>query len=132
MKSTQYYNRYNDCITFAHENNTVTMTGHNREWLRYGYANDYSQAYELYLLQCKHLQIQGMTYQEFAHEVMTNDDYIPYLKHVTSDTDNIDTVDPSGGPYLQVGTNLKMFFNDQTDRVIQHITINNDKVIFTL
>lgn len=146
MKST-HYNRYKDTITFAHENNTVTMTGHNPEWMRYGYANDYTDAYHIYLNQCKALtepdyfylvednnenKLRPMTYQEFAHEVNTNNDYTPYLKYVTSDTDTIDMVDPSGGPYIQVGTNLKMFFDDHTDRIVQHITINNDSVIFTL
>lgn len=47
-------------------------------------------------------------------------------------TDKIIMVDPSGGPYMSVGTNLKNYFNDKTDRIISEININENKIIFII
>lgn len=52
----------------------------------------------------------------------------------TMNTDNqiIGMVDPSGGPYISLGDNLKSFFNDEKDRIVKAIKIHSDKVIFKL
>jgi hypothetical protein len=50
------------------------------------------------------------------------------------DTDDktIEFVDPSGGPYLNVGTNLRFIFQNFKDIYITKIDINKDVIIFTV
>lgn len=47
-------------------------------------------------------------------------------------TSNIIMIDPSGGPYLVIGSNLKRYFEDDKDRFIKLITIDIDKIIFKI
>ena len=41
-------------------------------------------------------------------------------------------VDPSGGPYLSVGTNLKYYFETKENMVIKSITFDKNEIIFQL
>jgi hypothetical protein len=129
-----YYNRYNDKLTFEHQGKTVEMTGHS-QYYRVGYPNVYDKAYQAFLEDnAKHL-IPLMEFKEFKKEVhnYNNEAMRPYSQLVYSDTDTIDMVDPSGGPYLVVGSNLKMFFRkDYEDLIIKEIKTEIDKIIFTI
>jgi hypothetical protein len=111
------------------------MTGHS-PYYRIGYPNVYDKAYQTYLEDnAKHL-IPLMNFEEFKEEVHNyskNPAMRPYIELVYSDPDTIDMVDPSGGPYLTVGTNLKSFFGkDYEDLVIKEIKTEIGKVIFTI
>jgi len=53
----------------------------------------------------------------------------------------VNMVDPSGGPYIALGSNLKLFFEDEIDRFVSEIKIldgdakhfgDNVDVLFTL
>ena len=129
-KTTSYINRYGDNIVFEEINeNTIFMYGFNPEWMRYGYPNDYSEAYEVYCLGNQN----PMTYQEFVFEVehnfhSTNSPYEPFYKFIKSDKSCIDMVDPSGGPYIQIGTNIGLYFEDKKERRVQSISIEDNKV----
>jgi hypothetical protein len=35
----------------------------------------------------------------------------------------VNMVDPSGGPYIEIGNNLKSFFHDGVDRIVESIKI---------
>lgn len=148
MKTT-YYNRYGDNIIFEELNNTtVEMSGYNPEWLRVGFANDYTDAYELYLNQCRFLEepdfdylvedvknheCRPMSYQEFIYEVENNKQYLHYSKLVKADHNVYRMVDPSGGPYIAVGMNLGHYFNDKVVREVTEIKfLEKHKVIFTI
>lgn len=50
----------------------------------------------------------------------------------TKSEDEIDMVDPSGGPYLTVNSNLKLYFEDNKNRFIKSIKIDTDKIIFEI
>lgn len=41
-------------------------------------------------------------------------------------------VDPSGGPYLALGSDLRLFWGDEVRRIIKAIRINNQAVDFTI
>lgn len=41
-------------------------------------------------------------------------------------------VDPSGGPYLAVGTNLKYYFEVKEDMIISDIIFNKGHIVFIL
>ena len=47
-----------------------------------------------------------------------------YLRYgFDEDPSEVNMVDPSGGPYIEVGHNLKGFFNDGVDRIVEEIKI---------
>lgn len=139
-----YHNRYNDKITFDHKGKTVTMSGHS-PYFRYSWPNKYDVAYTKYLasayLDAKLEQNQMLTQEEFekALYIDKGDDsnwhknalYQLFGKYIYSDKDTIDMVDPSGGPYLTVGTNLKSFFGKGYENlIIESIEIKKDKIKF--
>lgn len=104
-----YTNRYGDDHTFELlPNGNVKWTG-NFEWCRFGWPNVYKDAYAQYVAdggtdninRFKELvhewDNQASAYTEFAKK---------YMHLVYSDTESIDMVDPSGGPYISVGMPL--------------------------
>ena len=129
-----YRNRYRDEIIFDHKGKTVTMTGYS-QWFRYGFPNVYDKAYQAFIEEnAKHL-IPLMDFEEFKKEVHNykNESMKPYAELVYSDRDTIDMVDPSGGPYLTVGMNLKMFFGkDYQDLIIKSIKVNKGNIKFKI
>jgi hypothetical protein len=138
-----YHNRYNDKITFDHKGKTVTMSGYN-PYIRYGFPNVYDKAYEKYVesahIDAKLKSNQILTQEEFEKVLFVTKDEDAYEsnalcklfgKYIYSDKDTIDMVDPSGGPYLTVGTDLKSFFGkDYENLIIESIEIKKDKIKF--
>ena len=49
-----------------------------------------------------------------------------------TDWDKVYMVDPSGGPYIALGTNLGMFYGDNVERIVEGISINELSVIFKI
>lgn len=106
----KYTNRYNDEFTFeVNERGNIDWKG-NFEYCRVGMPNDYSKAWEVF-----QKEYGGLDYEEFKASVHTYDEvkreYIfpDLLPLITSKKDVINMVDPSGGPYLTEGTNMKTF-----------------------
>jgi hypothetical protein len=140
-----YHNRYKDKITFDHKGKTVTMSGYN-PYFRYGFPNVYDKAYEKYLesahVDAKLESDQILTQEEFEKVLFVTKDEDAYEsnalcklfgKYIYSDKDTIDMVDPSGGPYLTVGMNLKEFFGrDYEDLIIRSIKIGKSKTTFKI
>ena len=140
-----YHNRYNDKITFDHKGKTVTMSGYS-PYFRYSWPNKYDVAYTKYLasayLDAKLEQSQMLTQEEFEKVLYIDKDdtgwhnnalYKLFGKYIYSDRDTIDMVDPSGGPYLTVGTNLRMFFGkDYEDLIIETIEIGKKNIKFKI
>jgi hypothetical protein len=128
-----YYNRYKDEITFEHEGNTVVMTG--GSWFRYGWPNVYDKAYRAFIEDnAKHLT-PLMNLEEFKKEVHNYKDEAmrPYSELVYSDRDTIDMIDPSGGPYISLGDNLKTFFGKEyQDLIITEIKLEENTVTFKI
>lgn len=143
-----YTNRYKDKIIFTEiSEDTVEMTGFNNEWCRYGYENDYSEAYEKYVETCNLLKepdynyliddpssnkVRVMTLIEFIEALKNNESYYHFHKLVKSNKSKYDMVDPSGGPYINLGTDLKFFFKDGKTRIVKNIEPKNEKIIFTV
>jgi len=142
---TIYINRYKDKIVFDHKGNTVTMTGYG-PYFRYGWPNVYDKAYEKYvesaLVDANLEGNQILTQEEFEKLLFVKKDedsyesnalYKLFGKYIYSDTDTIDMVDPSGGPYITVGMNLKEFFGrDYEDLIIESIKIGKNGIKFKI
>lgn len=111
MKTT-YKNRYGDEFSFSKTEDGNVLWEGDFTYCRIGYPNDYSKAYNAYLHDHKHVQ-DLMSFNQFKNVVHEYDDeththiYDKYLKMVESLKDKINMVDPSGGPYLAEGMNLK-------------------------
>ena len=115
MKKVFYTNRYNDVFTFSKTDDGNILFEGEFKWMRCGWPNVYDKAYEAY---CADVDTdEQMTMGEFKIAVHEYDketfEYTPlskkYQKLVYSDTNKIDMIDPSGGPYLHSGYDMGMF-----------------------
>ena len=145
MKAT-YYNRYRTEITFNHTKNQVVMSGKGlTEFMRYGWPNVYTDAYVKYVKSAKEdaklKSNQILTQEEFEKVLFVTKDEDSFEsnallkmfgKYIYSDRETIDMIDPSGGPYITVGSNLRSFFGDKIDRVVERIKIGENKITFKI
>ena len=106
----EYKNRYGDVYTFTElENGNIQWSG-NFEYTRFGWPNDYTKAWEKF-----QEEYGGLDYEEFLGSIHTYDEetnqyvFADLLPLVTSKTNVINMVDPSGGPYITEGTDMKNF-----------------------
>ena len=110
MKNT-YKNRYGDEYTFTRDENHDILWEGDFKWCRFGMPNDYTRAYEAY---CNDVET-PMPLEEFKKAVHHyNDethtyDYPEYNRMVDSLKDEIEMVDPSGGPYISRGMPMDSF-----------------------
>lgn len=155
MKAT-YINRYGDTITFKEQsNNIVAMSGYDPAYVRVGWENDYSEAYEIYSMECLALSepdmnllvedvnddnrgiLRKFTYPEFAYHVdeAMHDKkkfYNRYCKYVYTDFERYKMFDPSGGPYISIGMNVGLYFDDKKPRIVQEINVLKTKTYLTV
>jgi len=124
MKVMEYKNRYGDVYTFEQlENGNIQWSG-NFEYCRFGMPNDYSLAWKVF-----QEDYGGMSYEDFKKNVHTYDEkkeqyvFPDLLPLITSKKDIINMVDPSGGPYISEGMDMKLF---GFDGKIVNGFINND------
>ncbi|TXG86619.1 MAG: hypothetical protein E6R13_00135 [Spirochaetes bacterium] len=114
MKNTKttYNNRYGDVYTFTVDDDGNVLWEGSFEHHRIAWPNDYTEAYAKYLEDSKHIE-QPMSLEQFKEVVHQYDDetskyiYPDYVKLVGSDRSKISMVDPSGGPYIAVGMELR-------------------------
>ena len=106
----KYENRYGDVFTFEQlENGNIQWKG-DFKYCRVGVANDYSKAWKKFKE-----DYGGLNYDDFIAAVHTYDEekgeyLFPDLTPlITSNVDVINMVDPSGGPFITEGTNMKTF-----------------------
>jgi hypothetical protein len=106
-----YKNRYGDIFTYTEDENQDILWQGNFKWCRFGMPNDYTKAYEAYCNDVKDpmsLELFKKAVHEWDDETHTHH-YPEYVKMVDSLKDEIDMVDPSGGPYMSRGMSLDSF-----------------------
>jgi len=152
MKAT-YVNRYGDEIIFEQtEPNKIEMSGYQSQWIRGGWENDYSEAYEVYRDFCATLEepdydflvedpiqncVREMTLQEFETAILQafhvkEHPLYDFTQYVESDKTRYNMVDPSGGPYISVGMNIGRYFDGKIGKqIVEKIEFGNNKIIFT-
>jgi hypothetical protein len=106
----EYTNRYGDKFTFElNERGNIDWKG-NFKYCRFGMPNDYSKAWEVFKK-----EYGGLDYEEFVGAIHTYDEetnsyvFADLLPLVESKKNVINMIDPSGGPYITEGTDMKMF-----------------------
>jgi hypothetical protein len=146
MNKIEITNRYNDVFTFSKtEDGNILFEGEFK-WMRCGWPNVYTEAYKAYLADTD--TDEQMTFGEFktaVHEPVYDEDGIyqhmseisqKYSKLVYSNTNKIDMIDPSGGPYLHSGYDMGMFDKSFKGMIIEEfksvpegylIVIKNEK-----
>ena len=110
----KYKNRYGDVFTFTEDDNYDILWEGNFEYCRYGMPNDYTKAYQAYLDDREGVDEEKiLSLEEFKTDVhiYEGDKYLypEYVTLVESLKDEIDMVDPSGGPYIARGMKLDSF-----------------------
>lgn len=107
----EYKNRYGDVFTFTEDDDHNILWEGNFEWCRFGMPNDYTEAYDAYCNDVKDpmpLDRFKVAVHNYDDETLTYD-YPEYIKLVGSIKNQIEMVDPSGGPYLCRGMSLDSF-----------------------
>jgi len=128
---TSYQNRYGDNIVFEKiEDNSIKLSGYNPSWIRIGYENLYDKAYDKY---CEDNN-KPMSLNDFKEEIHNyeegkNNPLNIYRSLVETDKNIISMFDPSGGPYIEINSNLKYYFNQKEDLIVKNIKVNDDHVI---
>jgi len=106
----QYKNRYSDIFTFTKDENHDILWEGNFEWCRFGMPNDYSRAYGEYLREGGDMELEEFKKAVHEYDDETHQHYYPkYVRMVDSLKDEIEMVDPSGGPYISRGMSLDSF-----------------------
>lgn len=110
MEKVKYVNRYNDEYTFTLINDSSILWEGPFSWMRSSWANDYTKAYSMYKEDLSELE-QPMALKEFKENIHTIDlwsesSYKKLISLVESDMDTIGMVDPSGGPYIGLDSNM--------------------------
>jgi hypothetical protein len=114
MEAQTYKNRYGDEFTFTRDENHDILWEGEFKYCRFGMPNDYTRAYEAYLKDNEHTEL-AMSLELFKKAVHewddeTNNHHFPeYVRMVDTLKDEIDMVDPSGGPYITRGMLLGGF-----------------------
>jgi hypothetical protein len=122
METQTYVNRYNDEYKFTPDKDGNLLWEGDFKWCRYGIPNDYTKAYTKYLEDGEPLGFMDRdTFEEKVHEYDDEKrEYVmkDYVQLVESRTDKISMVDPSGGPYISVGTNAEFFHSEMKDKKV--------------
>jgi hypothetical protein len=125
-------NRYGDVIRFTQQDKKVTMTGMLDMAMRYGWANDYDLAYLKYMEDDKNTT-KDLTFELFERKMESDNDFFwQYSKWVTSKEGVICFVDPSGGPYIALGSNLAYYFQCEDNMIVNDIKMYEKEVEFTI
>ena len=112
----KYTNRYNDVFTFEYnEKGNIQWSG-NFKHCRFGVANVYDDSYNEYkkdggTLSMKEFikEVHESIYDEDGNYVSPSSIGQAYRELVYSDWDTTTMVDPSGGPYISLGMDMKLF-----------------------
>ena len=135
----EYKNRYGDEYTFTgQEDGTVLWEGP-FEHVRIGFPNVYKKAYQQYRKDGG--QMNQYDFEEAVHEQIYDEDgnwlrkgpiTEDYASMVFSDTDNMNMVDPSGGPYIKQHMNLGHIGKEFKDRCVSSFTWDSDKKAYEI
>jgi hypothetical protein len=107
---TTYKNRYGDVFTFTKDDSQDILWEGNFEYCRFGMPNDYTKAFNAFVADGGKFSFNEFKKAVHEWDDETNDYFYPkYVRMVESLPNEIDMVDPSGGPYITRGMSLSSF-----------------------
>jgi len=107
MNTENYTNRYGDKFLYTLQKDGNIMWTGKFEYCRMGMPNDYSKAWKYF-----NKVYGGLSYEDFKDSVHSYDEekkayvFPDVIPLITTKTDEINMIDPSGGPYLTSGMKL--------------------------
>ena len=118
----KYTNRYGDVYTFTKQENGDVLWEGSFKYHRTSSPNVYKEAYQQYRKDGGDMHI-----EDFKKEVHKYDDVTfkpseiskKYRSLVYSDMNTIDMVDPSGGPYITEGMDMKYISEEFKGRIVR-------------
>ena len=134
-----YRNRYGDEYTFTKQKDGNVLWEGPFEHVRIGFPNVYKAAYQQFRKDGG--QLNQHEFEEKVHEQIYDQDgnwvkagpiTEDYGPMVFSDTDNVNMVDPSGGPYIKQHMNLGQFGKELNGRCVSTFTWNKDKKAYEI
>ena len=136
----EYKNRYGDVYTFTKQEDGIILWEGPFEHVRIGFPNVYKKAYQQFRKDGGELnqydfeeKVHEQLYDEEGNWVSKGPITEKYASLVYSDHDNINMVDPSGGPCLNQHTNLGNLFSDEFNGLcISSFTWNKDKKAYEI
>ena len=135
----EYKNRYGDEYTFTKQEDGIILWEGPFEHVRIGFPNVYKAAYQQFRKDGG--QLNQHEFEEKVHEQIYDQDgnwlrkgpiTEDYGSMVFSDTDNMNMVDPSGGPYIKQHMNLGQFGKELNGRCVSSFTWNKDKKAYEI
>lgn len=72
----------------------------------------------------------NIIFEQIDNEIHMSGFNMEWIRVGYDDEKNITMIDPAGGPYLSIGMNLGLYFNDKRSSIIENIKIEENKVIF--
>jgi hypothetical protein len=141
LEEVTYSNRYKDQIRFEFiADKTIKVTGYS-PYYRMGWPNVYEPAYEAFVAEHAEHGMELVEFEEFkkiVHEYKDEELRLkmrPYAELVVSNQDVIDMFDPSGGPYLHAGQDMREFFYEfkfPNPLIIKEFKTDKDCVLIKL
>ncbi len=134
-----YRNRYGDEYTFTKQEDGTILWEGPFEHVRIGFPNVYKAAYQQFRKDGG--QLNQHEFEEKVHEQIYDQDgnwlrkgpiTEDYGPMVFSDTDNMNMVDPSGGPYIKQHMNLGQFGKELNGRCVSTFTWDKDKKAYEI
>ena len=121
MNKAKYTNRYNDTFTFTKQEDGNILWEGEFKYCRFAWPNVYKDAYQAYRKDGGTIHIDE--FKEAVHKYDNEkSEYTPLAKQygplVYSDTKSICMVDPSGGPYIGEGMDMKYISEEFKGRVV--------------
>ena len=94
-------------------------------WFRFGLENDYNKAYYQYVMDGGAVEIEEFKklVHEYDKELLEYTELAKKYQPLVFSSDEISMVDPSGGPYISLGNNLKEFWpkGEYQDLIVESI-----------
>jgi hypothetical protein len=120
----KYINRYREVYTFTSDDDGNLLWEGDFKWCRYGMPNDYSKAYRQYVDDGTPFGFMEMEeFKEKVHKHFHEEGHPmrKYVMLIESVKDEIDMVDPSGGPYITTDMNADLFHSELQGKKIDKI-----------
>ena len=135
----EYINRYKDKYTFTKQEDGTVLWEGPFEYSRIGFPNVYKLAYQKFRKDGGELN--QYDFEEKVHEQVYDEEgnwlregpiTKEYGPMVFSDTDNLNMVDPSGGPYIKQHDGLGKFGKELDNLYVSAFTWNKEKKAYEL
>lgn len=122
----EYINRYKDKYLFTIDTDGNVLWTGPFKYIRVGFLNDLTACYEAYLKDYPNTSFEEFEKSIYDYVEPNDENKHGYYRHekyfeLIKTTDKLEMVDPSGGPYIEVGQNLKFIDNSLDGKIIKEI-----------